>query len=63
MSNEQLAMSVEQTIPCWKCDGTMKRYGHDLFYWFYECPKCGSKHAELREDRPDKVESDGTNDV
>ncbi len=39
-------------ISCWNCDGVMKRFAHDTFYWFYRCPKCGKEKAQLREDRP-----------
>ena len=39
------------TIPCWNCEGTMKRIAHDIFYWFYKCPDCGKERAQPREDR------------
>jgi len=36
-------------IPCWNCDGEMKCYGHDTFYWYYKCPVCGKQRAILKE--------------
>jgi hypothetical protein len=30
-------------IPCWNCDGEMKRFGQDTFYWYYKCSKCGKE--------------------
>jgi tRNA(Ile2) C34 agmatinyltransferase TiaS len=43
---------VNNTIPCWNCDGQMKQNGQDTFYWYFKCPKCGKRHTELRDDRP-----------
>lgn len=36
-------------IPCWNCDGEMKRYGQDTFYWYHKCPVCGKQRAILKE--------------
>jgi hypothetical protein len=46
-------------IPCWNCDGEMKRYGEDRFYWYFECPKCHEKKAELRDTYPGQITNRG----
>ena len=42
-------------IACWNCDGIMKRYGQDSFYWYYNCPLCGMITVELKDDYPGKT--------
>jgi|GEM_PF-6624030 len=49
------------TMPCWNCDGEMRRFGEDSFYYYYRCPKCGKTHTELRDDRPGKIGENNEN--
>lgn len=39
----------------------MKQYGQDSFYTYWKCldKKCGNEAMQLREDRPNKIATEG----
>jgi ssDNA-binding Zn-finger/Zn-ribbon topoisomerase 1 len=37
-------------VQCWNCNGVMRRFAQDTFYWYYKCPKCGKERLELKTD-------------
>lgn len=40
-------------LSCWNCDGEMKQFAEDSFYYYYRCPKCG-KGKLVRKEKEDK---------
>jgi predicted RNA-binding Zn-ribbon protein involved in translation (DUF1610 family) len=39
---------LEQRVFCWNCNGIMRQFAHDSFYYHYRCPACGKERLVLR---------------